>query len=131
MSERIVDDFSRKLASGMSRRKAFWQLLAGAGGLALLATQKASATAANNNADCTQSCFNQTSIAFTQCIEDGLETATPFITILTGCLSSEGLVYDACLATSRTCSPGKCAQVKFTVNPGEIDIISVACVGLA
>ena len=119
-----IDNFSRNLASGMSRRKAFWQLLAGAGGLGLLATQKASANAAG----CPAFCFQQASVAYNDCIEDSLEVTPPipFGTILIGCLAGYSLINSECMAFSTTCKSGFCASVPYTVNPGEIDITGAA-----
>src|ERR1700736_5786044 len=113
-----LDTFSRKLASGVSRRKAFWQLLTGAGGLAFLATQKAAA----NDVSCPTVCFQQASIAYSECITDGLEDnpGASYFEVLLICLGQEGLLYDTCLARSVSCPKGQCPQIEwhFDVEDG-------------
>jgi hypothetical protein len=125
MTERI-DDFSRKLASGMSRRKAFWQLLTGAGGLALLTTQKASA----DSVGCPSFCFQQASYAYSQCSEDlqEVDPAIPFIQIFGLCLGAYGQIYQFCLTQSATCPAKMCTQINYTVTNGEINVQSLTCV---
>src|ERR1700736_6144270 len=104
MSERL-DSFSRKLATGVSRRKAFWQLLTGAGGLgalALVTTQKASA----DSAACPAMCFQQATLAYTDCVEDtvGDDPMAAFSI----CLPIEMLAYQQCVSFSASCAKGEC-----------------------
>ena len=113
MTERI-DNFSRSLASGVSRRKAFWQILTGVGGLGLLATQKAAA----NDVSCPTACFQQASIAYSECITDGLEDnpGASYFEVVLICLGQEGILYDECLARSVKCGKGKCAQITWSFD---------------
>jgi hypothetical protein len=125
MSERI-DGFSRKLASGMSRRKAFWQLFTGAGGLgalALVTTQKASA----DDASCPTQCFQQAQLAYTDCVEDTLGEPLPSTNNFFICLPVETIAYQQCLGFSAACPSGKCAVIQYTVTPGEIDVTGYTC----
>ena len=130
MSEKL-DRISRTLAGGMSRRKAFWQLLTGAGaatGLALLTPQKAGANAAS----CPSWCFQQSNIAFTDCMEEAFDlnylNPVPFIVIISACLSFEGRVLDACTRLSLACPPTMCRSILITQGPGEIDFKAGPCV---
>jgi len=68
-----TDDFSRSLASGMSRRKAFLKFLGGAGALGFLGLKKAKAGA----------------LAGYNC--------PPFPPTVAGCLNWAGGIYDQCI----------------------------------
>ena len=127
MSEKL-DDISRVLASGVSRRKAVWQLLTGAGGLALFGTKKASA----NDAKCASFCFQGASVAFTDCMEDSSDPAgnypKDFFGALIYCLGFQGEFYNSCTQFSLGCPSGKCGMVVIDQSPGEIDFHGDGCV---
>ena len=59
---REIEQLSRNLASGVSRRKALWQFAIGAAGLGFLAPKKASATRTN--------CFQELTYAYSDCITE-------------------------------------------------------------
>ena len=134
-----LDGFSQNLASGMSRRKAFWQLLTGAGalsGLALLTTQKASA--ALNTTDCTAACFSQAGLFYTDCLDDMLTgeddewaDAPPktFIDAFNICFPAQNLAYSDCLAFSEyVCKPKTCGQISYDVTPFDVEVTFATCV---
>ena len=123
-----LDDISRALASGGSRRKAVWQLLIGAGGLALFGAKRAAA----DDAKCASFCFQGASVAFNDCMEDNSDPSgnfpKDFFGLLVFCLGFQGQFYNACTQFSATCPSGQCGNVIITVTPGEIDFEGDGCV---
>jgi hypothetical protein len=90
-----VDDFSKNLASGMSRRGAFWKLLAGIGTLGFLggATKKASAA----KVDCVNLCVTLADEVYLDCMFDGGTQDNCFYNV-------RGAAYLCCI---QNCSEGK------------------------
>ena len=85
---KALEQLSRNLASGMSRRRALWKLAAGVGVLSFLTTKKASASARNSGFVCVEfaddvyscceatgntlgfgSCFGLAEQAYSLCLE--------------------------------------------------------------
>ena len=129
--QKHFDEFSRKLAGGVSRRRALWQTLTGAGGLGLLASTNAAATPTSRTFDpsCPGSCFQQSNIAFTACVEDVLVKcpSTPFGAVIGICIGVQTALYQKCLTASLCCPPGLCATVYYTLGNGDIKVNNVTC----
>ena len=65
--KKAFDDFSKNLASGMSRRNAFVRLLTGAGALGFLSSRKVKA----QKGSCGPGCLQVASLDYLACIEGG------------------------------------------------------------
>jgi hypothetical protein len=78
-----VEDLSKNLAGGMSRRKAFWRFLAGTGA-ALFASTRPASGGIENIVSCVEFCLYQ---------------------------RLEGKDYDDCVIKSATCPRGECAMM--------------------
>lgn len=78
-----VEDLSKNLAGGMSRRKAFWRFFAGTGA-ALFATARPASAGIGNIVSCVEFCLYQ---------------------------RLEGKDYDDCVIKSAMCPQGECAML--------------------
>jgi hypothetical protein len=92
-----VDDFSKNLASGMSRRGAFWRLLAGVGALGFLGVAPQKAIADKRVSDCVNYCVTLADEAYMDCIFDGGTEDYCFYDV-------RGAAYVCC---AQNCSEGK------------------------
>jgi len=63
-----LDDFSRNLAGGMSRRKAFMKFLAGAGALGFLGSRTAKAGNAVPPSECPARCLTVAATTYQHCL---------------------------------------------------------------
>jgi len=90
---KTLDDFAKNLASGMSRRRAFWKFLAGAGGLGLLSGRRAKAGSGfpSNPANCGPFCLDVACVAYSHCLQDGGNFSECFFGVLTS-------TYQCCLS---------------------------------
>ena len=90
---RTSDDFSKSLASGMSRRKAFMKFLGGAGALGFLGLKKAKATPKLNwppFPPTVAGCLNWAGELYNECILCGGTYSCCFYDVMT-------IAYDECL----------------------------------
>jgi hypothetical protein len=83
-----LDDLARNLVSGVSRRKAFWQVFTSLGIVAALTGRKASAQSGQNSG-CARFCEQQAA-----------------------------LLEEMCTTASKHCPPGSCAEVPFNCDDG-------------
>jgi hypothetical protein len=109
--DHTTDDFSKNLAGGTSRRKAFLKFLGGAGVLGFLGLRKAKAGATiskpihfpSNPADCVGFCLNYAGGAYVECMEHHGSFSYCFYNVL-------GSVYDECVIECEhgpeECNPG-------------------------
>ena len=76
---KTMDEFSKNLATGVSRRKALLSFLGGAGALGFLAARKAKAIDfPTNPANCGPFCLEVASFEYSDCVSDGGSFATCF-----------------------------------------------------
>jgi len=109
---RTSDDFSKNLAGGMSRRKAFLKFLGGAGALGFLGLRKAKAGGTgvtntypkfpSNPAQCGPFCLNYAGVVYNECIAHHGNPSFCFYDVL-------GPVYDECVIECEY-SPKECVE---------------------
>ena len=100
--DKSVDDFSKNLARGMSGRRAFWKLLAGASGLGILSWLTPKASAAPTPTNCVSLCLNVASEEYDRCMIYGGSFNHCFYDVL-------GAAYTCCIQRCEKGGPTKCA----------------------
>src|ERR1700722_15341424 len=106
--QKSIDLLSKNLASGMSRRKAFWQFITGLGAVGALGTlggKKANA-ASNTNLLCTIMCNTQAQENTPVCRAGAGKNVVREI----ACNAIAAEFQTACLAASSRCRSGFCAE---------------------
>ena len=110
--KKTLDDFSKNLASGMSRRKAFTKFLAGAGVLGFLGRGKVKA----QTTACGPICLQEAMAAYQTCLESrkGAPGSSTF------CFQNAlGPVYQCCLTECET-------HGSFTLSGCEVNTTSLS-----